>query len=422
MRFSVKTLCSISPIRHRVFSYFAVNEPKMIERPRVAIVVRGWLEENLNILHGLAKFKRFNAHWHVFVDDQAQGANDPEWLLDQGWDGIICKESSTDLFVKARERQIACVDLSDDPVLRIGCPKIRPNNVSIGHTGAEHFIEKGFRNFAFCGFGNERWSLERRDGFVEALTLAGKNCGVFESDYPGISQPAWEHAEEDQMAKWLDTLPKPVAILSCNDLRAVHVINACHQRNLRVPEEVAVLGINNDSARCELCAPSLSSIPVDVTEYARAAGATLEGMLKGALPSQFPQEVLVDPLEVVTRRSTSVMAVEDPTVAQALNLIRENACKGITVEQVAKEVHISRSLLEKRFRRYVGRSPQVEIRQAQVVRIKQMLVETEYSLARVAEMTGFEHPEYMSVVFKRLTNTTPSAYRRKSKGLAIGGY
>ena len=104
-------------------------------------------------------------------------------------------------------------------------------------------------------------------------------------------------------------------------------------------------------------------------------------------------------------------------MAQALNLIRENACKGITVQGVAKAVHISRSLLEKRFRQYVGRSPQVEIRHAQVHRIKQLLAETEHSLAEIAEITGFEHPEYMSVVFKRLTSTTPSAYRRKSKAL-----
>ncbi|EDY84383.1 transcriptional regulator, AraC family protein [Verrucomicrobiia bacterium DG1235] len=393
----------------------------MIERPRVALVLRGWLEENLNILHSLAKFKRFNAKWHVFVDDQARGADNPDWLLDQGWDGIICKERSGELFRKARERGIACVDMSDDGNLREGCPKMRPNNLAIGHTGAEHFIEKGFRHFAYCGFGNELWSRERGEGYIEALTLAGKKCAVFESDYPGVSVPAWEFAEEDEMAKWIDTLPKPVAILACNDLRAMHIVNACHQGEFRVPEEVAILGINNDSARCELCSPSLSSIPVDVTEYARVAGETLEALMKGADPADFKEVTYIDPLEVVTRRSTSILAVEDPAVAQALNLIRENACKGITVEQVAKSVHISRSLLEKRFRQYVGRSPQVEIRHAQVMRIKQMLTETELSLAEVAEITGFEHPEYMSVVFKRLTHTTPSAYRKKSKELAAVG-
>lgn len=143
--------------------------------------------------------------------------------------------------------------------------------------------------------------------------------------------------------------------------------------------------------------------------------------MSGADPKEFKEVTLIDPLEVVTRRSTSILAVEDKAVAQALNLIRETACKGITVEQVAKAVHISRSLLEKRFRQFIGRSPQVEIRQAQIVQIKQMLVETEYSLAHIAEMAGFEHPEYMSVVFKRLTNTTPSAYRRKSKNLASLG-
>lgn len=375
------------------------------------------MEENLNLLHSLAKFKRFNAHWHVFVDDLGKGAEDPDWLLDQGWDGIICKEPSDELFRKARERSISCVDLSDDEKVRPGCPKIRPNNSSVGHLGAEHFIEKGFKHFAFCGFGNERWSCERRDGFREALELTGRSCSSFDTDYPGVSQPSWEFAEEDEMARWLDTLPKPVAIMACNDLRAVHLVNACHQADLRVPEEVAILGANNDAARCELCAPSLSSIPVDVAEYGRVAGETLEALLKGTSPEQFAKPVLIDPVEVVTRRSTSILAVEDPSVAQALNLIRENACKGITVQGVAKAVHISRSLLEKRFRQYVGRSPQVEIRHAQVVRIKQLLVETEQSLAEIAEITGFEHPEYMSVVFKRLTHTTPSAYRKKVKGL-----
>lgn len=392
----------------------------MVERPRVALVLRSRLEENLHILHSLAKFKRYHAQWHVFVDDQARGAADPDWLLDLGWDGLICKESSDALFAKARERGIACVDLSDDGEVRRGCPKVRPNNPAIGHAGAEHFIEKGFRHFAFCGFSNELWSSERRAGFVEALGLAGRRCALFETNYPGVSQPSWEFAEEDEMARWLETLPKPVAIMACNDLRAVHVVNACHTANLRVPEEVAIVGANNDVVRCELSTPSLSSIPVDVQEYARLAGELLAGLMAGEItPESRSKVTLVDPLDVVTRRSTSVLAVEDRSVAAALNLIREMACKGITVEQVAKSVHISRSLLEKRFRHYVGRSPQVEIRQAQVWRIKELLSETEYSLAQIAEMTGFEHPEYMSVVFKRLTKMTPSAYRKKTKGLAL---
>ena len=391
----------------------------MTDRPRVALVLRARLEENLHILRSLAKFKRYHVDWHVFVDDQARGAANPDWLLDQGWDGIICKESSDSLFALASERGIACVDLADDGVVRPGCPKLRPNNPAIGHVGAEHFLEKGFRHFAFCGFGNDLWSIERRTGFVEALQLAGKLCAVFETDYPGYSQPAWEFAEEDEMAKWLDTLPKPVAIMACNDLRAMHVVNACHQAGLRIPEEVAVLGANNESARCELSTPSLSSIPVDVSEYARLAGKIMDQMLREKTPKLDLPPTLIDPLDVVTRRSTDILAVEDAAVAAALNIIRENACSGITVEQVARRVHISRSLLEKRFRHYVGRSPQVEIRNAQVCRIKELLSETEYSLAQIAEMTGFEHPEYMSVVFKRLTDETPSHYRKKTKGLTL---
>lgn len=392
----------------------------MKDRPKVLLVFRSRLEENLNILRSLAKFKRYHTHWHVFVDDQARCVRNPELLVGQDWDGIICKESSDLFYEKVHELGISCVDMSDDILRHEDCPKIRPNNPAIGHVCAEHFIEKGFRHFGFCGFSNEIWSGERRDGFIEGLGLASRTCTVFETEYPGVSLPSWEFAQEEEMEKWLATLPKPVAIMACNDMRAVHVVNACIKAKLKIPEEVAILGTNNDSVRCELSTPSISSVPVDVSEYARRAGELLDAMLENQ-PLNIPAtgEILIDPLDVVTRRSTSILAVEDQSVAAALHLIRENACTGISVDEVARRVHISRSLLEKRFRVHVGRSPQVEIRHAQVFKIKELLVETEYSLARVAEMTGFEHPEYMSVVFKRLTDTTPSSYRRRMKGLAL---
>ena len=391
----------------------------MKERPRVALVMRPRFEENLNILRYLARFKRYHGDWYVYVDDQGVGARDPEWLLSQGWDGLICKEGADDLFRLARERGIACVDLSDDSTQRDGCPKIRPNNPAIGHLAAEHFIERGYQHFGFCGFENEDWSKERGEGFVEALDLAGKACSVMETDYPGFSAPAWSFAEETEVGKWLATLPKPVGIFSCNDLRAVNLANACFRSGIKVPEEVALIGTNNDTLRCELSTPPLSSIPVDASEYARLAGETLDEMLSTGSHALVRPERLVDPMDVVTRLSTNALAIEDSSIAMALNIIRERACKGLTVEEVAKRAHISRSLLEKRFRVHVGRSPQVEIRATQVLRIKKLLAESEHSLAVIAEMTGFKHPEYMSVVFKRLTGETPSAYRKKSKGLLL---
>jgi len=122
---------------------------------------------------------------------------------------------------------------------------------------------------------------------------------------------------------------------------------------------------------------------------------------------------LIDPTEVVTRQSTDVLAIEDTHVATALKLIRENACRGITVEDIVKTVHVSRSILERRFRKYLGKSPQVEIRNFQVRKIKEFLKESDYTVEHIAELTGFEHPECMYVVFKRVTGLTPNQYRKK---------
>lgn len=386
----------------------------MIRRPTVALVMRARFEENQQIMHSIADYKRRHTDWHVFIDDQARGAQQPEWLLEQPWDGIICKEPSERLIEMAIERKIPCVDLSDDGKKRVGCPKVTANNRAIGHAGAEHFLERGFKHFAFCGFDNERWSRERHDGFVEAIELAGMGHHSSDTHYPGIIEPTWQFNEEGHVADWLKTLPKPIAVMACNDMRALHLVDACHELGLRVPDEVAILGANNETIRCELSNPALSSVPVNAGEYSRIACEALEGMMRGRPASDFP-DALVDPSEVVTRRSTNVLAIEDKAIAAAVSFIRENACRGLSVDMVAKYAHISRSLLEKRFRSHLGRSPQVEIRHAQVLRVKDLLADTDYSLAQIAELTGFEHPEYLSVVFKRLARETPSSYRRRAK-------
>ena len=386
----------------------------MIERPKIALVLLSRLEENIQILRAIAKYKRYHTKWHVFIDDQAKAARNPGWLLMEKWDGIICKKHSETLIEAATAKGIACVDLSDDQVAREGCLKIIPDNRAFGHVGAEHFMDKGYRNYAFCGFGNEHWSRERRDGFVEALQLAGKECSAFESDYPHVNRPAWEADEEEEVSKWLQTLAQPVAIMACNDMRALQVVNACHEVGLSVPEDVAVLGANNEISRCDLSNPSLSSIPVNAGRYGHMAASALDNLLQTGKHGMDSDLVLVDPMPVVSRRSTDALAVDDRSVAAALNLIAENACSGLTVQDVSKKVGMSRSLLEKRFRLYVGRSPQVEIRHAQINRVKQLLLDTDYSLYQIAELTGFQHPEYLSVVFKRLTGINPSVFRKKN--------
>jgi len=385
--------------------------------PRIALVFKTRLEENISILNSISKYNRFHEKWNAYIDDQGLAQKDPDWLLSKAnWDGIICKHSAPELLEACKQQGIPVVDLSDDPKPTPGVPKIRPDNAAIGHAGAEHLIERGYRHFAFCGFSNEAWSIDRKMGFIEALELVKLSCLIFENEYPKVSTPDWDKREELILGEWIETLPKPVAIMACNDLRGLQVINACRNRNIQIPDEVAVLGANNDRLRCELSLPQLSSIPIDTEFYGQQAALTITNLIHGRQIEK--QEVFVEPIDVVTRRSTDFLKVEDPHVSAALNIIKERACKGITVDQITREIHVSRSLLERRFRKFLGRSPQAEIRNLQIQRIKELLRETDYTLAHVADLVGFEHPEYMCVVFKKSTKLTPNQYRQRSKNNA----
>ncbi|MBI5425847.1 MAG: DNA-binding transcriptional regulator [Opitutae bacterium] len=380
---------------------------------RVAVVIRTRFEENQAILRGIAQFEQRHGPWLAFVDDQAVSVQEPDWLFRQEWDGVICGPTSAAIAQQCRRRRIPLVDLRDNPEAFPGVPKVRPDNVAIGHVGAEHLLEKGYAHFGFCGFANTSWSQERRHGFVEAVTLGGQQCDVLETDYPGKQAPDWNSAQEAVIVDWLRRLPRPVAVMACNDLRAIQVINACQQAGIVVPEEVAVLGANNESSRCELCHPSLSSVAVNANRIGYRAAELLHAAMKGEAAKESGE--LVEPLKVVARRSTDVLAIGDPKVARALHYIREHACRGLTVDEVVREVHVSRSVLERKFRNYLRRSPQAEIRYAQVQRAKELLAETDASIAEIAEATSIEYPEYLCVLFKRITGETPRRYREKAR-------
>ncbi|WP_415909542.1 XylR family transcriptional regulator [Oleiharenicola sp. Vm1] len=379
-------------------------------KPQVLLVFLTRFEECNAMLKGVAHYERTHRPWAAFLDDEARAEIDPQWLRSKRWDGIISRHTTPALVEACRQLRLPLVDLNDVPPFP-GVPKIRPDNVALGHCGAEHYLERGYRNFAFCGFRNDGWACERRDGFLEALALAGHSCHVFDVDYPGSLTPFWDERQTTALAAWLKGMPKPVAVMACNDLRALQVVSAAQNAGLLVPEEVAVLGVNNDTIRCELAYPPLSSVATNPFQSGYLAAECLAQLMRGETPPS--TDLRVEPVAVVPRYSTDVLAIDDRIVAAALGYIREHACHGISVTQVQKFTGASRSLLERKFRSLLGRSPQAEIRRVQIAKIKQLLFETDFPMKKIAELTGFEHDEYMCVVFKRLTGASPGAYRRR---------
>jgi LacI family transcriptional regulator len=203
--------------------------------------------------------------------------------------------------------------------------------------------------------------------------------------------------------------------MTCNDVRGQHVLDACGLVRAHVPDEIAVVGVDNAETLCELSNPPLSSVMPNAERIGFESAALLDRLMAGE--SAPTLNLLIEPVEVVTRRSSDVFAVEDTLVARAMRFIREHACQGIKVADVLRESHCSRSVLERRFRESLGRSPQVELRTIQLRRVKELLVETDWTLARIAEAVGIEHPEYLSVIFKRDTGQTPSQFRQTRQSI-----
>ena len=384
-------------------------------RPQVLLVFLTRFDESTAMLKGIAQYERSHGSWAAFLDDEARAEIDPRWLHSKKWHGVISRHTTPALAQACVESHLPLVDLNDTPPFP-GIPKIRPDNVGVGHLGAEHFLERGYHHFGFCGFSNDTWACERRDGFVEALQLAGHTVHVHDVEWPGDLTPFWDARQTTALAAWLRRLPKPAAIMGCHDLRAFQVITAAQAAGLLVPEEIAVIGANNEAVRCDLSYPPLSSVATNSFQSGYQAAECLAHLMEGSGP--VVTDLRIEPIGVVTRHSSDMLAIEDKNVAAALSFIREHACQGITVDLVVRHASASRSQLEKKFRQHFGRSPQAEIRRVQLAKIKQLLLETDFPLKRIAELTGFEHIEYMCVVFKRLTRESPGEFRKKNQ---VGG-
>jgi LacI family transcriptional regulator len=217
--------------------------------------------------------------------------------------------------------------------------------------------------------------------------------------------------QEERVAAWLKGLARPLGLFACNDVHGQQVLNACREHRILVPEELAVVGVDNDIMLCELSAPPLSSVVPDTEKIGLEACTMLDRMMRqgtSELPTTF-----VGPLGMKTRQSTGMFAVADSNVAAAVRIIRDHACDGVNVQDVADRVALSRSTLERKFQKHLGRTPKEEILRVQMDRIRGLLINTDYSLGAIASMTGFRHPEYLSVVFRREAGETPIAFRRR---------
>jgi LacI family transcriptional regulator len=290
---------------------------------------------------------------------------------------------------------------------------VRTDHDEIARLTAEHLLERGFRQFAYCGYEGAEYSSMRRDAFSRIIRQAGFPCRVFSPSQPRLSgirkqeQHGWAH--EEHLIEWLRRLPKPVGIMACNDARGHQLLNAARQADILVPDEIAVVGVDNYELICDLAEPPLSSVEQNTRQIAHEAVRVLESMMAGGRPP--PPLITVKPCRLITRRSSDALAVADGNLRAAMRCIHQRAHTGIGVDDVAKAAGLSRRDLERKFRVSFGCAPGEALLRAQLKAVKSLLTDTDLPLYRIAEKTGFTHPEYLNVVFKREMAMTPRSYR-----------
>ncbi len=381
-------------------------------RRHVALVIETSSVYGRDLLSGIVRFMRMHDQWSVFLEQRDLWKQPPSWLGQWRGDGIISRATTPKLLDAIAKTGVPLVDVTD----RKGdsrLPLVRSDDVTIGHMAADHLLERGFQRFGFCGFTNESWSERREDAFADRVgQKIGATCSRYNSVWHGPSARSWED-QQQRIAAWLEQSAPPFAVMACNDLRGQHVIDACAKLNLAVPEQVAVIGVDNDELLCRVCSPPLSSVIPNAETVGFRAAEVLARMMDGETIRDHAQ--WIEPLGVATRQSTDVVAIDDREIAAALRYIRQNACRGITVRQVVQNNPVSRSTLERQVRKYLGRTPQQEIREVQIKRVRELLLTTDLALDEIATLCGFDHPEYLHVVFKRITGMTPGQFRRAAK-------
>jgi LacI family transcriptional regulator len=334
----------------------------------------------------------------------------PQWLGRWQGDGIIGRITDAATADLIRSTGLPFVDVLG-AVRRPTIPLVRTDDEEVGRLAAQHLLERGFKHFGCYGPPSDYWMQKRFTAFSKAVSAAGGSCQWVEKPWIVAGPREWDHAE-DELAKWLRTLSKPVGIFTASDRFGQRLLSAARRVGVRVPEEVAVIGVDYDRATCEVCDPPLSAVWIDLDQQGYKAAALLDKLMSGEpVPSE---PVVIKPGGVRTRQSTDTLAIDDPLIADAVRYIRDYACEGIGVAEVLREVPLSRSVLQRRFRRIFGQTANTMIVDVRMRRAKQLLLETDLPIARIAQMSGFRYQRYMGALFLQKMGVTPHRFRQQA--------
>jgi LacI family transcriptional regulator len=365
----------------------------MADRKYILVLLPQNLGFGREIVRGIRQYAITCEHWIMRVGEPVS----PEVYFGlTPMDGVIGFFADTGLVDAVCERGIPAVNVSSrSQDTRL--PRILPDNVQVGRDSAQHLIERGFRNFAFVHVGDHFYSQQRAEGALSILREHGLADSI-------------RFMRLSELPAYLAEAEVPLGILGANDVMASESAIACLEKGLHVPEQVSIVGADNDVFLCESSVVEITSVDTAGREVGRRAAELLDSLMAGEPAPEQP--ILVPPGPLVVRPSSDTFASMDEDVAFAARYIREHACKQLKVDQIMEHLSISRRTLEKRFHEAFGRSLHEEIRRQQIQRARQLLTETDLPIGEIAFLAGFCDRKHFNLVFRTATGTTPTDCRQ----------
>ena len=386
---------------------------------RIGIFVERQRAWGRRLYEGIAAFAQERHDWELSALERSDLGNRKTALL---FDGFVARVYD--------KRVASTLKRLGKPIADVSCELLLPSpfalgvlqdNDAIGTLAARHFLEHRFTHFAFCGFDGKRFSDARRDAFIRFLLKHAGDVRSYHSPRCAVRQLDESIARSErldcgpdssQLRAWLTQLPKPVGVFCANDLRAFQVSEACKDCRLKIPDDVAILGVDNDILVCNLTNPSLSSIDPDAFSLGYSAAECLDRILNGDLTAQ-PRKI--PPIGIVPRVSTETFPLDPSWLSEALLFIQKNVGSHLTASDVCAHVQRSHTYVNRFFRDRLGKTIQREIRDAQLAEARRLMTTTDLSLAQIAQRTGFATPQYFTNVFTSVFGHPPSAFRIRSQ-------
>jgi LacI family transcriptional regulator len=382
-------------------------------KPTVALFIETSRAYGRGLCLGIADYARSHGDWTFLIQERDLRGGIPEWLESWNGDGILCRLSDPELAELFARANCPVVDLYGQ-IRHPTIPFLDTDAAAVARMAARFFVNSAFSNFAYCGFPGLWFSDDREAAFEKEIGRFGAKLHIYQppvawSVTDVARREALHPAGSPELARWISSLPQRTAILACNDVRAQQLIRMAAQIDRRIPEDLAVMGVDDDLLICELCTPRLTSIQPDTHTLGYTAAHWLHQLMLGKKPPY--HELLVSPLQITERASTDTIASDDEVLVKALRFIRDHAHERIDATRVIQHVGLARSTVETRFRSSLGRTIKAEITRARVNRAAILLRETSMKLDEVAHACGFATSSHFLRIFKQQFRVTPGVFR-----------